>query len=253
MAKLNHKIIGQGDPIIVLHGLFGMLDNWQTFAKQLAEDYMVILVDQRDHGKSGHTDSFSYPLLADDLMEFMEDNWIHHASILGHSMGGKTAMQFAANHEDMLDKLIVVDIAPKVYRPGHNEIFEALNAVPIGEIKSRKEVDDILSTYIEEAGVKLFLMKNLRRNKQGGFNWKMNLPLLHREYSKILANVDITSKVTVPSLFVRGTKSHYIDEDEQLDNYFEHAELINIEAGHWIHAEKPEELLTVVRAFLLKN
>lgn len=249
---LNHKIYGQGDPIIILHGLFGMLDNWQTVAKKLAEDYMVILIDQRDHGKSAHTDAFDYKLLAEDLYQFLEENWIHRCHIIGHSMGGKTTMQFAAMHSDLIDKMVVVDIGPKAYLPGHDTIFKALRSVPIDEVSSRKEVEEIISEYIEDKGVRLFLMKNLQRKKEGGFRWKMNLELLYREYPNIISKVDTNEAIDVDTLFIYGSKSRYILDDEvkEIKEVFPYSRFEKLDAGHWIHAEKPVELVELVRDFL---
>ena len=248
---LNHKIYGQGDPIVILHGLFGMLDNWQTVAKKLAENYMVILVDQRDHGKSKHTEEFNYQVLAEDLNEFLEENWIHSSHIIGHSMGGKTAMQFAVNHPDMIKKLIIVDIGPKAYLPGHDIIFKALLEVPIDEVQSRQEVDDIISKYIEDAGVRLFLMKNLKRKKEGGFIWKMNLELLNKEYSNIIAAVESTEPIDVDTLFIYGSKSHYIkaEDIESIKSIFPESKFEKLDAGHWIHAEKPDEFVDLIKGF----
>ena len=249
---LNHKIYGQGDPIIILHGLFGMLDNWQTIAKKLADEYMVILVDQRDHGKSPHTDEFNYPLLAEDLRGFLEENWIHTAHIIGHSMGGKTAMQFSAANADMIEKLVIVDIGPRAYKPGHEVIFKALLEVPIDKVASRKKVEDIISNYIEDAGVRLFLMKNLQRKKEGGFRWKMNLELLHREYTNILAAIEVDDTIDSDTLFVYGSKSHYIvpSEIESIQSIYTNSQFVEMEAGHWIHAEKPDELVEILKGFL---
>ena len=159
--ELNHKTFGAGDPIIILHGLFGTLDNWQTVAKKLAEHFMVYIVDQRNHGRSAHVEGQNYKLMAEDLADFMEENWMHNAHIIGHSMGGKTAMQFAADYPDMLNKLVVVDIAPKAYEGGHQTIFDALLSVNMEKVQTRKEVEEQLSKYIDDAGVRLFLMKNL--------------------------------------------------------------------------------------------
>ncbi len=250
---LNHKIYGQGDPIIILHGLFGMLDNWQSIAKKLATDYMVILVDQRDHGKSDHTDSFSYSLLADDLNEFMNDHWIHSAHILGHSMGGKTAMQFANDYPEMVEKLIIIDIAPKEYPPGHRLIFKALRSVPIDKVKSRKDVEDILKKYIDNIGIRLFLMKNLKRKKEGGFEWKMNLELLHDAYPNILKSLNIEGTIDCDTLLVYGANSNYIKENDvkDINNIFQNSTFKKLNAGHWIHAEKPKELEEEIRRFLL--
>ncbi|MDF1697178.1 MAG: alpha/beta fold hydrolase [Saprospiraceae bacterium] len=249
---LNHKIFGQGDPIVILHGLFGMLDNWQTIAKKLAEEYMVILVDQRDHGKSKHTDEFNYTLLAEDLHLFLEENWIHRCHIIGHSMGGKTAMQFASMHPEMIEKLVVVDIGVKAYAPGHELIFKALMEVPIEKVESRKEVELIISNYIDDAGVRLFLMKNLQRIKEGGFRWKMNLSLLHREYKNIIAEIHSEESIDVDTLFIYGKKSRYIipSEIESIQDVFPDSQFEALDAGHWIHAEKPDELVGLLKIFL---
>ncbi len=252
---LNHKIYGQGDPIIILHGLFGMLDNWQTVAKKLAKEYMVILVDQRDHGKSKHTEEFNYKVLAEDLNEFLEENWIHSCHIIGHSMGGKAAMQFSTMYSEMIEKLIIVDIGPKAYKPGHELIFKALLEVPIDDVKSRQEVEDIISRHIDDVGVRLFLMKNLQRKKDGGFRWKMNLELLHKEYSNIIAAIEADDIVDVDTLFMYGNKSHYIipSEIDDIKEIFSSARFEAMDAGHWIHAEKPEELVTLILEFLSAN
>ena len=253
MPSLNFKTFGSGDPIIILHGLFGMLDNWQTIAKKLAEDYMVYLVDLRDHGKSEHTDDFNYPLLAQDIAEFLESEWIHEAYIIGHSMGGKTALQLVKDYPDLVEKLVVVDIGIKAYKGGHEIILKALSSVPITEVQSRKEVEMHLSQYISEPGIRLFLMKNLTRNKEGGYRWKMNLKLLINHYQEILAGITFDDIVDTETLFVRGGNSSYIlDEDiESLTSHFEDAKVKTIaDAGHWVHAEKPNELLSAIRSFL---
>ena len=184
--ELNHKTFGQGEPLVILHGLFGTLDNWQTMARRFAENYTVILVDQRNHGRSPHLPGHSYELLANDLKEFLEANWIYEANILGHSMGGKTAMQFAMDFPDMVEKLVVVDMGIKEYPAGHNEIFEALFSLDVSKLESRSVAQKHLVSKINNLGVVQFLMKNLSRKKEGGFQWKMNLQALYENYEKIL-------------------------------------------------------------------
>lgn len=253
MATLNYKTFGSGDPVVIMHGLFGMLDNWQTIAKKLAEHYMVYIVDLRDHGKSDHTDEFNYQLLAQDIADFLESEWIHSAYIIGHSMGGKTALQLTVDHPDLVEKLVVVDIGTKKYPGGHETIIKALNAVPIGEVQSRKEVEEVLSEYVDEPGVRLFLMKNLSREKTGGYRWKMNLPLLTKHYQDILDAIQIEEIVDTPTMFIRGGKSRYIsDEDIKIMNpLFEDVRWETVtDAGHWVHAEQPSELLSLIRSFL---
>ncbi len=250
--ELNFKQFGQGDPIIILHGLFGMLDNWQTIAKKLAKEYTVFIIDQRNHGKSPHHPDFTYPILAEDLKEFMEQNWIYKSHIIGHSMGGKTAMQFALNYPDMVDKLIVVDIAPKQYKGGHQVIFEALFSLDLAKIEKRNEAEEKLAELIPEFGVRQFLMKNLTRKKEGGFAWKMNLEAIHNHYQDILAEIKGES-TEVPSLFINGGKSKYVTKEdyETIQELFPNTTFKTIEdAGHWVHAEKPKDLMQMVEDFL---
>lgn len=256
--ELNYKSFGQGRPIIFLHGLFGMLDNWQTFGKSMAEeDFLVYLIDQRDHGKSPFTDEFTYHILAQDLHEFMNNNWLHEAIIVGHSMGGKTAMQFAAEYPDMVDKLIIVDIAPKNYVGGHEAIFKALMSIDLSKATSRSEVSDHLYSQLpnEEESTIQFLLKNLQRNKEGGYQWKMNVHVLHEFYHHILGNELTIDEVDVETLFVRGGDSNYIKDGdwENIKTVFTNSSLVTIEgAGHWVHAQKPDELFTALLSFINK-
>lgn len=250
---LNFKTYGQGPPLVVLHGLFGTLDNWQTLAKRWAENYTVYLVDQRNHGRSPHLDAMSYPLLAEDLAGFLDREWIHQTYLIGHSMGGKTAMQFALTYPDRVDRLVVVDMAPKQYRAGHDEIFAALRSLDLDEITLRSEAAEQLSAKIPQPAVVQFLLKNLSRRPAGGFHWKMNLDVLYRDYANILANVESEEPYPGPSLFVRGGKSHYVAADDLplIHTLFPAAQLLTVaDAGHWIHAQAPDELYTIVDTFL---
>lgn len=250
--ELNFKTFGQGPPLVILHGLFGTLDNWQTLAKRWAETYTVYLVDQRNHGRSPHLDTHSYPEMAADLAQFLEKEWVHRCHLLGHSMGGKTAMQLAMDFPDLIEKLIVVDITPRRYPSGHDEIFEALTSVRPAEITERSLAQKRLTEKIGDPGVVQFLLKNLTRRPEGGFRWKMNLAVLRKEYDKIL--MDLSGEpFTGPSLFIRGERSNYVhDEDMSLvKKYFTEAELVTIDgAGHWVHAERPDALYEAVSEFL---
>lgn len=252
MMKLNYKSFGRGDPLIILHGLFGMLDNWQSIAKRLAEDYSVFIVDQRDHGKSPHTAEINYALMAEDLRIFMEANWLHEAVIIGHSMGGKTAMQFALSNDDMVEKLIVVDIAPKAYAGSHQTIFEALQAVPIDELESRQQAEEILRNYIVNDGVIQFLLKNLKRKKTGAYRWKMNLDTIQASYQNILDDIAGDS-IDCPTLFIQGGHSEYIQESdhEKIKSLFPNTVIKKVaDAGHWVHAEAPKEVIRLIKAFV---
>lgn len=251
--QLNYKSFGQGEPIIILHGLFGTLDNWQTIAKQLAESHSVFIIDQRNHGRSPHTEEHTYQAMADDLHEFMTSHWMYGATVIGHSMGGKTAMQFALSYPDMVDKLVVVDIAPVAYEGGHQAIFEALFDLKVDTVESRSAADDFLKSRIPEYCTRQFLLKNLTREKTGGFKWKMNLEVLHEHYQDILGAIESDHAFENPTLFIRGGTSDYIKDEywSEILDLFPFAQLETVEnAGHWVHAAAPEELLTIVRKFL---
>ncbi|MFK7935783.1 MAG: alpha/beta fold hydrolase [Saprospiraceae bacterium] len=254
--NLNFKTFGQGDPIIILHGLFGTLDNWQTLAKQLATNYTVYIVDQRNHGRSPHADEFNYHILAEDLHAFMENNWIYKARIIGHSMGGKTALQFALEYPDMVEQLVVVDMGLKAYQGGHAEIFAALLAMDVRSISDRKAAASFLEPRIPNLGVRQFLLKNLTRNKEGGYRWKMNLPVLHARYADILAAIESNEIFEEDALFIRGGQSNYVQTEdwEAIQQTFPQATLATVaDAGHWVHAEKPQELLQLVTEFFAKK
>jgi esterase len=253
--ELNYKEFGQGNPVIILHGLFGTLDNWQTIGRQLGEHFNVYTIDQRNHGRSPHTDDFNYTILANDLQYFMESHWIYKAHIVGHSMGGKTAMKFAIQYPDMVDKLVILDIAPKNYAGGHEEILDTLNAIDLNKIQDRKEAEALMMERIPTFGTRQFLLKNLTRNAETqAFEWKMNLPVLQKEYQHILGNIS-DGKYDGETLFVRGRNSDYIQDAEidDINKYFPNMTLETIEdAGHWIHADQPKVLLDMVQQFLLK-
>ncbi len=254
--ELNYKSFGEGYPIIILHGLFGTLDNWQTIAKKLAEKYSVYIIDQRNHGRSPHDDAFDYGVMADDLQAFMESNWIYEAHIIGHSMGGKTAMQFALNYPDLVNQLVVVDIAPKAYEGGHQTIFEALLSLDLTKITSRKEADELLQPKIKEFGVRQFLLKNLTRQKAGGFKWKMNLPIIYQNYEHILSAIESEDAFDHPTLFIRGGTSDYVKAEDMapIKTLFPSAELATVaKAGHWVHAVAPDTLLELVVDFLKRD
>lgn len=237
-----------------MHGLFGTLDNWQTIGRQLAEDYAVYLIDQRNHGRSPHLEGMNYELMANDLANFMEEHSLEKAHVLGHSMGGKTAMQFAFNFPERLQKLIVVDMAPKKYVGGHEEILAALRALPVADLESRKDADQQLHQLgIGNFSVRQFLLKNLTRQSEGGYEWKMNFAEIDKHYEHILDNIENTTTYDGETLFIRGERSDYIlpEDGELLRSYFPNAQLKTIKkAGHWVHAEQPDVLLDLVKAFL---
>lgn len=253
--ELYYRSMGDGQPLIILHGVFGTSDNLQTFGKQLADKYKVFLVDERNHGASPHSDEFNYEVMAADLLEFIEKHQLKNPIILGHSMGGKVAMFFATRHPELLDKLIVVDIAPRSYPVHHQQILKALSAVKIDEISSRKEAEEQMEPYIKEFGVRQFLLKNLKRTDDNkGFAWKLNLPVIKDKIENIGEGLEADQyKVERPTLFVKGAKSDYIQEKDEalIYNIFPSANIVTIEnAGHWVHAEQPDKLFQEVSKFL---
>jgi pimeloyl-ACP methyl ester carboxylesterase len=250
--KLFYRELGQGQPIVILHGIFGSADNWLTQARMLSEHYRVFTIDLRNHGQSPHDDAFDYPVMVEDLKEFLEEHSLQDPIILGHSMGGKVAMNFAVAHPDLLQKLIVVDIAPRPYNLEHYVIIDGLKAIAIDRITSRAEADAALAAYVAEPDVRQFLLKNLHRKVEGGFSWKLNLPVIDKNLQKIGLDLEFEGKFEKPTLFVRGAKSRYIrDKDwDHIKQVFPQAELETLDTGHWVQAEKPKEFVEIVSHWL---
>lgn len=250
--ELNFKRYGQGDPLIIIHGLFGSLDNWQTLGKKFAEDFDTILVDQRNHGHSPHSDDFDYDHMATDLIRLIEEQNLENAYIIGHSMGGKTVMRAAQMRPDLIDRMIVVDIGPKGYPMHHGPILDGLHAINFDEVRSRKQANDVISTFIEDDGVKQFLLKNLYWKEKGLLDWRINLPVITKNMEKIIGQLP-ADEVDIPTLFIRGEKSNYIIEDDYTDIFmqFPDSDIETIyNAGHWIHAENPFDFYNLVFDFL---
>lgn len=245
--------MGQGEPLIIMHGVFGMGDNWQSLGRKWAEQFEVHLLDMRNHGKSPHDDEFSYDIMSEDLVEYLDELGINKAHILGHSMGGKTAMLFAVLNPDRVSKLIIADIAPKPYQPHHEEILKALNSLDLPNIGSRGEAEEQFSTQIEDKGTRQFLLKSLYWKEKGLLDWRFNLKVIENEILKVGDGLVANAIFYGPCIFVRGGNSWYIkDEDEdQILEHFPNSSLATIEgAGHWLHAEKPREFFETVNAFL---
>lgn len=252
--KLHYRELGTGQPMVILHGLFGFSDNWQTHAKKLAEYYRVILVDLRNHGHSDWSDDFSYALMVNDLKELFDDLGLRKMILIGHSMGGKVAMLYAQQFENDLEKLIVVDIGVKAYPMHHQHILAGMHAIDLSKIKVRSEAENILKQHIDSDGVRQFLLKNLYWKEKGQLAWRMNLSVLEREMENILSALP-GKEVMAPTLFIRGEMSNYIcDEDiDQLEELFPDSTVATIpDAGHWVHAEAPEEFMDVVLGFCLR-
>ncbi|WP_242929494.1 alpha/beta fold hydrolase [Pontibacter vulgaris] len=252
--KLHYREMGHGQPLLILHGLFGTSDNWQTLAKRLAENYNVFLVDLRNHGRSPHSDQHDYDVMAADVLALVDELQIPTPAIMGHSMGGKVAMNYALKYPTRLTKLIVVDIAPKAYPPHHDEIIDALQSVDLSTVTSRGEVDAQLAKTIKEDEVRLFLMKNLYRKEDNTFGWRMNLDAIEKNYGKIAAAITSDVPFKKHTLFIKGGRSRYI-LPEDIYSSIEHLfTLVEVEtvpnAGHWVHAEAPDQVYELVSNFL---
>lgn len=250
--ELFFRELGQGQPMIILHGIFGSSDNWLTQAKLFSPHYRVFTVDQRNHGQSPHDNGFSYPLMVEDLREFIDTHRLENPIVIGHSMGGKVAMNFALAHPDKLEKLIVVDIAPKPYNLEHYVIINGLKSVPIQSISSRNEADAALTEYVPEPDVRQFLLKNLQRKAEGGFTWKINLPVIDKNLSNIGLDLQFDGKFEKPTLFIKGGKSKYVKDEDitRIKEVFPKAELKTLDTGHWVQAEKPQEFVNTVMEWL---
>jgi len=252
MKHFNHKIYGSGEPVIILHGLLGMLDNWHSFAKNLSDNYKVISLDQRNHGKSFHSDSFDYELLADDLNDFLLEMNLEKCKLIGHSMGGKTVMQFLNKYPEKAEKSVVVDISPKSFGGGHEEIFKALLSLDLTILENRKAAQEHMVSHLgNNMGVVFFLLKNLGRTDKG-FEWKANIKSLWDNYANITAAINFKAPISNDVLFIKGEQSNYIKaEDEQdIKKLFSSVVIKSIaDAGHWVHADAPQMLLEEIRNF----
>jgi len=248
---IYHKIIGQGEPIVILHGLFGTADNWRSFSRQLKVQHSVIVVDLRNHGRSFWSEDFSYELMAGDLIELLDSIGLDHASILGHSMGGKVALHLAHHYPERVKKLVVVDIGSKEYGQSHNTIFDAIFSVEVDQMSNRNQADLQLAKYIDVAATRQFLLKNLSRDPKGGYKWKTNFKTLYRHYGDILSAIPVDN-IQCDTLFIRGVQSSYISENDKIAllRDIPQAKFVDIDSGHWVHAERPQELLDAVTSFL---
>ncbi|MDA7787294.1 alpha/beta fold hydrolase [bacterium] len=255
MSKLlNAKVFGEGKPLIILHGLFGMLDNWQGLAKEFGQFFETHILDQRNHGKSFHSDFHSYDLMCEDLLAYLEEKKIDKLYLVGHSMGGKVAMLFACKYPSRVEKLVVVDIGPKQYPPHHQQIILGLNAVHAAKVHSRKEADTLLSNYFPQTGVRQFLLKNLYWQTPGNLAFKFNLPVLSKEIYKIGEALYETAIFNKPTLFISGEQSNYITKEDEalIETHFPDLEIVEIKnAGHWVHAESPVEFFELVSRYLI--
>ncbi len=254
--KLHYRIVGESNSnkpnLFILHGLFGSSDNWQTLAKRFSSDFTVYLVDQRNHGRSPHSIEFNYDLMVEDFAELIRDLGLSQINLMGHSMGGKTAIGFAAEYPELLNRLIVVDISHKQYPMHHQTILEGINALDLSVIKSRGQADKALSAYIDNLAIRQFLLKNLYWESKGQLGWRINVPVLTNEIEQIIEEIYFDT-IDVQTLFIRGAQSNYIlpTDFEEIQQKFPNSIINTIEnAGHWVHAEQQDEFYEMVVNYL---
>lgn len=254
METLHSKILGQGKPLLILHGFLGMSDNWKTLGSQYANrGFEVHLIDQRNHGKSFHSPNFDYEILANDVKIYMERKELPSAIVMGHSMGGKTAMQLATSHPPIVEKLLVADIAPKYYPPHHQEIVSALETLNFDKIGSRSDADQALAQHLSEIGIRQFLLKNLFWKDKSTLAFRFNLDVLKDKMEEIGENVAPNSTYLKPTLFLRGDRSEYIVamDEPLIKKHFPNSDLVTIRnAGHWLHAENPKDFFEASLNFM---
>ena len=251
---LHSNIIGEGQPFVILHGFLGMSDNWKTLGRQFSEQgFELHMIDQRNHGRSFWSDAFNYEILAEDLKHYCDAHQLKDIILLGHSMGGKTAMLFATEYPDIVSKLVIADISPRFYPIHHDAILEGLSILNFDTIKSRGQADTILSNYVSDFGTRQFLLKNLYWIEKGKLALRINLDVLKNEVAEIGEALPSYSRFEKDTLFLRGDRSEYIgvDDERLIINHFPKAKIGNISnSGHWLHAENPKDFFEAVMQFV---
>lgn len=253
--SLYHKIYKNEQSkeyLFILHGLFGTSDNWHLIARAISDTINVVTVDLRNHGKSIQSDEMSYALLASDVAALIDSLHLSKISLLGHSMGGKVAMYFADTYPHLLERLMVVDISPRAYKAGHEAYFDAYREIPWHEAENRQEADAMLAAIEPNEGIRLFLLKNLDRRKEGGFQLKINLDAIEQFYPELIGDLTFSWVISIPTLVIYGNKSGYVQQkDKELfSKTFTNLDFLELDGGHWIHAEKPEAFVEGMRRFL---
>jgi esterase len=256
--QLHFRKLGSGPPLIILHGLYGSGDNWYPIGRALSRQFTVYLIDQRNHGLSPHDPVFNYEVMTLDLFEFYSDRSLEKASIIGHSMGGKVAMNFAFQYPAKVEKLIIIDIALRsyLYSPqiaDHQKIIEALSSLDIIHVSSRAEIDTQLAHKIPQPPLRQFLLKNLKRKENNGFYWGLNILALQDNMTELLQKVDSgDSPFKGPVLVVSGKNSGYINQVDRIEfsKVFPDPRFEEFNTGHWVHSEQPDTLINLFLEFL---
>ena len=253
MQLLHSRIIGEGKPLLILHGYFGNGDNWKSIGNKLSDTFQVHLIDQRNHGRSFHSDAFDYELMVEDLYHYIQQHQLEKVHLLGHSMGGKTVMLFAVEYPELVDKLIVADISPRMYPPHHHDILDALNSIDFTKQTSRKLIDEKLAEKISEIGVRQFLLKSIYWKEKGQLDFRFNLQSLIENNDEVGAALPSFTIFEGETLFLKGENSGYISSNEEplINAHFPNNRIVTIKnAGHWLHAENPKDFLKALEDFL---
>lgn len=253
--ELHFEARGTGKPLIILHGLFGSQDNWRSISARLSSRYTVFALDQRNHGRSPHSEHMDYTLMAEDIVEFQDAQGLSEAFVLGHSMGGKTAMQLALLYPQRVEKLIVADMAPRAYPPWHEKMIAGMLSLDLNRFESRTQMDAALAPAVPELATRQFLLKNVARSADHRFMWRMGLKEIQKNYSGLTQ--PITSKKTFnrPVLFVRGANSEYLTEADlpEIVRLFPEANMETVpNAAHLLHVQNPAYFVDVVDRFLAR-
>ena len=253
MEILHSKIVGKGNPLLILHGYFGMSDNWKSLGNKFSKDFEVHLIDQRNHGRSFHAYEFNYDVLVDDLYNYITHHQLENVFLLGHSMGGKVAMLFSVTYPELVEKLVVADIAPKYYPPHHAFILDALNEIDFSKHKSRKQIEAIFSKNISEKGVIQFLLKNVYWKTKDELGFRFNLKSLTENNNEVGEGLSSNMQFYGETLFLKGENSGYItlDDENLIHQHFPEATILTVKnAGHWLHAENSKDFYSYVVSFL---
>ena len=252
--KLHYREYGAGRPLIILHGLFGSGDNWHTIALRLQDRFHVFAPDLRNHGASPHSDIFTVSVMAEDAAELIGEVGQGAAHVAGHSLGGKVAMELALSRPDLVERLVVVDIAPKGYPPHHADLRDAMLSLDFAAVHSRRDAERLLSERIADNRVVLFLLKNLAHDGDGRYRWKLNLAAISAGLPKTGEAIQAGRTFSGPTLFLTGANSGYVDPERdrpQILSLFPNASIRSIAgAGHWLHAERPDEVVAALSEFL---
>ena len=251
--KLFSRKYGHGKPLLILHGLFGQSDNWNTLGKKFAENFEVHLIDLRNHGLSPRTEVWNYDVMSEDIFEYVIDHQLKELYLIGHSMGGKVAMAFSEKYPELIDKMVICDIAPKYYPVHHHQVLNALNAVDLSTIQSRKEAEEVLIKNSLETDTRQFLLKNLYWTASGVLDWRFNLKVITANITEVGKENLINNISNIKTLFIRGDRSDYITDEDLIEivKKFPFATSTSFaNAGHWIHAEQPKQFYDTVMTFL---